>query len=631
LTTILYTLFKNKAVIGGLFFVAVAVSLIYCFCAPPLYRAETRLLVNAGRPHLSTMEQYRPEGYRILVEERAHNMRSAVELLKGQHLTETVIARLPEQNKPVQGDESATAIIAGHVKRVMDYVRQRLIGGTTEEPAAQPDKRMVGTFLSRLHVTALADTDLISIAFDWPEPHFAALAANLYAEEYVTLHNAVRETQRPSRLYSERMDAYEKKLRDVQGRIQSLLARTDTGAADHQKQLLLRHIGELTSRYDAAVIELIQSQTRFGRIREMTRQDVWVETSVLNGFSAERQAYLRTLDNSYLKLKSERERMARLGNYWEVGTIDGQLAGLRKQKADSLINMAKSEVALAKNKKASLLREIAAERKKLEEADAKTALLKQLEEEKETAEQNYQAYRKKVDELRIADEIESASASSIKIVAPAAVPLAPAYPDKGLIVGISALVALLVGLIVAALRECFNRTFKNDRDVGKVLGVPLLLSVPLGFAPSFDASPLGETGTNRAGGVRRLLTPDFRRPVATGAASAMVSQAVALAIVVVLCLGGLLFYLHATSTTMRERLTASRAALWRPAPQQRVSLALAYPLDVGIRDVEARVEQPADRRTSVEELEKQRSAVEAELQGIKTALAGSSAAERASR
>ncbi len=631
MTAILYTLFKNKAVIGGVFFVAVAVSLIYCFCTPPLYRAETRLLVKMGRARLPALEQYRPEGYRILFEERAQNMRSAVELLKGQHLTETVIARLPEQSKPTQSDESTTSVIIARVKRAADYARAWFAGGTTEKPAVRADKRMVRTFLSRLHVTPLVDTDLVSIAFDWPEPQFAALVADLYAEEYVTQYNAIRETQRPSRFYNEQTDAYEKKLKDVQGHIQSLLSQSDTGAADHQKELLLRHIGDLTGRYDAAVIELIQSQTKLGRIREMTQQDGWVETSDLNGLSAERQASLRTLDNAYLKLKNERERMARLRNDGDIRAVDNQLAGLRKQKADSLINMAKSEVALAQNKKTGFLKEIAAEKKKLEDADAKAALLKQLEAEKETAEQNYQAYRKKVEDLRISDELESASASSVKIAAPAAVPLAPAYPRKGLIVGVSALIALLVALIASALRECFNRTFKNDGDVERVLGVPLLLSVPLGFTPAFGASPLGEAGRNRSEGVRRLLTPDFRRPVATPASSTMVSQAVALAIVIVLCLGGLLFYLHATSTTIREKLTASRAALSRPAPQQHVSLTSVYPLDVGIREVEAPSDRPADKRPSADELEKQRSAAEAELQGIKMAIASSGAVERASR
>lgn len=631
MTAILYTLFKNKAVIGAVFFVAVVVSVIYSFCTPPLYRAETRLLVKMGRARLSALEQYRPESYRILFEERAQNMRSAVELLKSQYLTETVIARLPEQRRPSQNDEPATSVVAGWMKRAADYVRAWLPGGTTERQAAQTDQRMIQMFLSRLHVTPLVDTDLVSVAFDWPEPRFAALVANLYAEEYVTQHNAARETQRPPRFYNEQMDAYEKKLKDMQGRIQALLSEGGTGTAGHQKELLLRHVGDLTARYDAAVVELIQSQTKLGRIREMTQQNGWVETSDVSGLSAERLAFLRTLDNTYLKLKNERERMVKLRDDGEVRAIDSQLAGLRKQKADNLINMAKSDVALAQNKKTGFLKEIAAEKKKLEDVNAKAALLKQLEAEKETAEQNYQIYRKKVEDLRISDELESASASSVKIAAPAVTPLAPAYPQKGLIVGLSALIALLVALIAAALRECFNRTFKNDQDVEKILGVPLLLAVPLGFTPASLGTPPGEAARSGAEGVRRLLAPDFRRPVAAPVSSTMVSQVVALAIVVVLCLGGLFFYLHATSTTIREKLTASRAALFRPAQQQHVSLASVYPLDVGIREVGVPSVQSAANDHAAGEPERQRSAVEAELQGIKREIADSSAVERASR
>jgi hypothetical protein len=115
------------------------------------------------------------------------------------------------------------------------------------------------------------------------------------------------------------------------------------------------------------------------------------------------------------------------------------------------------------------------------------------------------------------------------------------------------------------------------------------------------------------------------------ASSATASQAVALAIVIVLCLGGLLFYLHATSTTIRQKLTASQAALSRPAAQQRMSLASVYPLDVGIREAEAPSGQPADKRPSMEEREGHRSAIEAELQRIKAEIASSGAVERTSR
>ena len=57
-------------------------------------------------------------------------------------------------------------------------------------------------------------------------------------------------------------------------------------------------------------------------------------------------------------------------------------------------------------------------------------------------------------------------------------PAQPAGPRRKLILGVAALVGLLLGIGLAGVLEFFDHTFRGADDVARVLGTPLLLSVP---------------------------------------------------------------------------------------------------------------------------------------------------------
>ncbi|HQN18415.1 MAG TPA: Wzz/FepE/Etk N-terminal domain-containing protein, partial [Syntrophobacteraceae bacterium] len=73
---ILYVFFKNKVLISSIFLTALVAAMVYCYLAPPVYRAETKLLVRIGKAQVSGIEQYRPESYNILFQERSQNIRN---------------------------------------------------------------------------------------------------------------------------------------------------------------------------------------------------------------------------------------------------------------------------------------------------------------------------------------------------------------------------------------------------------------------------------------------------------------------------------------------------------------------------------------------------------------------------
>lgn len=556
---ILYIFFKNKILIITVFASAVFFSSFYCLVTPPVYRGETKVLIKMGKSNFVGMEAM-PEYRNVLFQERSQNIRNEIELIRGQYLTEKVIARLKDKIEPLKEDKSIVGRTIGVIKKGIGGFANLL--GLSKKPEGV-DKSLVLTFMNALNVRFLEDTDMISISFDWTDPKFAALVANVYADEYVTQHTLVYETQRSHKFYIDQIELYEKKLKEAEDNLQNFLVSTNIANITLQKELLVRNLADLNNKLNLVMVEHQQAQTKVNKIKEMMKnKEGWIETPEFGSHMSDKQAYLRTLDDSYFRLKVERDRLLKIYTPQsnEIKAIDYQLANLRKQKAESLLNIANMELSLVTNRKNSLMQEIASENKKLEEINSKTIELAQLERQKELIEQTYKVYKKKAEELRISDDLDQRRISSIKIATPAIPPLTPVHPKKGFIIGSSAILGLFLSFGFAAIREFFNHTFRDDEDVASVLGLPLLVSVPYRISAEGAFKVNQRTLWDRMFGKKqgyqepyqRRTIPAPRPVVNTG------SNNLAFAIFVLLGIGGYFFYMYQNMLIYQSAIETQR-------------------------------------------------------------------------
>lgn len=451
LRDILYILFKNKYLLFSTLLTATIASTIYCYITPPIFRADTKILVKIGKAQISGLEQYRPESYNILFQERAQNIRNEMELMKGQYLTEKVLGALRKNH-----------------------------GSLLEKEGVGSGEKAVLQFLASVRVEFLEESDMIKLSFDWDDPDFAALVANTYADQYLEQHSRVHGSERSHQFYVEQIDVYEKKLKEAEDELQTFLNQTGIANLSLQKDLVLRTITDYESKYEQAVVDYEETLTKLNQVKHMIETSAWIETPDVGSKLVDKQAYLRTLDEAYFKLKVEREKLLKsfTAKADEVQSLDQQTDNLRKQKAESLLNLLSLELATNENKKENLHRELIAQKADLDRLNALTMQLRQLERAKEIIEGNYLLYKKKGEDLRIADDLDVRKLTSVKVATPARPPLEPAYPRKELVISIAALLGLLFGFAFCAIREFFNHTFKDDDSVASVLGIPLLASVP---------------------------------------------------------------------------------------------------------------------------------------------------------
>jgi uncharacterized protein involved in exopolysaccharide biosynthesis len=306
LRSLLYIFFKDRPLIFAVFLTVTLLSLVYCLAAPPVYRAEARLSIYRASP----VEEYRPEGYRALIADRSLVANDEIELLKGQYLTQAVVARLKRQDALPVADGSLGCRIARSIGDSITRAQSLL---NMAPGPLEPDKRLAADFRKSLCVTPVKGTHLVSIAFYWTDPRFAALAVNAYAEEYVTERNSVREAYEAYRSNSDQAEVFAGKLREAQEALQSFLTGIAGSEGSRQKDVLLTRLADLNKRYQKAALDLARIQGWTGKLRRAARgREGWIETPERGISLAGRQSYLSSLDNAYFALKAERERLARL-------------------------------------------------------------------------------------------------------------------------------------------------------------------------------------------------------------------------------------------------------------------------------------------------------------------------------
>jgi len=102
--------------------------------------------------------------------------------------------------------------------------------------------------------------------------------------------------------------------------------------------------------------------------------------------------------------------------------------------------------------------------------------LASLEREVATNRQLYEMFVQRFKETNISTEMQAAIG---RVIDPAIVPRRPFGPNKQLIVGVSILIALLLGIGLALLIERLDNTLKTSHDVEAKLGVPSLGVLPI--------------------------------------------------------------------------------------------------------------------------------------------------------
>lgn len=203
----------------------------------------------------------------------------------------------------------------------------------------------------------------------------------------------------------------------------------------------------------------------------------WIQTpEYSDGVSTD----LSELDRHYLSLVAQRAQLATTHTQesTQMLQIVERMEELRQQKALNLTSYFSLNMQSKMQEQEVIQRQLKAKQERLNELTRQTARLDELKRNRNIAEENFLAYRKKAEELRISDELNVQKISGVRVVNAAVAPATPSYPRRSLVISLATIFGLFLGIGYSAISEYFNHTFRETEDVERILGTSLLMTVP---------------------------------------------------------------------------------------------------------------------------------------------------------
>jgi uncharacterized protein involved in exopolysaccharide biosynthesis len=467
-------------VVGLVLLVTLAV-----YLAPPTYVATAELLVARNEPDVSEGAPERP----VTALERGEALATEAEILT----SEGLVRRCLQDHKRL----SAAPTETDYVKLMLKYVIMPFKALGLIYEGDDPEADRVRNLVKRINVSEHVDANTLDLSFEHDSPDVAQKALGALIDTYLRFRIETLREPELEEHYEERMEGLSGRIDDVEGRVLEVGRKSGMIQPDIEMNLAVTHLAEL--RNEAIDLE-IERQATLGRLDEIARLlDEQDSESVLRRESGRNPAWLSlheavtNLQRRYEVMKvtykdgaepleavaTELEQVKALAARTPEMITTTEVRG-RGEAVQSLVSDHNEVLALL----AGLERRLAATQSEIEERSSDlremnrwATELARADAEMAAVSGSYQVYLKKREDALLSS-IADRRQINVKVIQPAIRPDKPSMPRliPIILAGIAG-IALAFGLATAL--ELVNGTVRNERDVERTLGVPLLASLDL--------------------------------------------------------------------------------------------------------------------------------------------------------
>ncbi|NOZ11099.1 MAG: polysaccharide biosynthesis tyrosine autokinase [Gammaproteobacteria bacterium] len=424
------TIKKHRRSIVGIALLAGVFSTLISFAMDPIYSSAATVMIEANENKVAPIE----EVYGFNPANREY-LQTQFEILKSRKLVDAVINRLALEKHPEYDPQQSESFL----KRM--GLSDWLDGSSESE--IELHEFIVENFTSHLSVDPVRNTQLVKVRFESKDPKLAQDVANTLAQVFIEsgLEARVELTQQATKWLSSRLEQLRKKLTASESELKAYVATQPTGRFEALPEVVnhpviqrikgeaaeaQRKIDELSERYGPEHPKMIAARSDLNATQRNLRRELRKVTGALTA------DYAGTTNARQLEWSKSTDREIDLSSTFQK---------------DSKLH--------------TLQREMIADR------------------------QLYNLFLERIKETNLIGDIHNASA---RVVDPAVLPIKPIKPKKRLIVGLSIIMALFVGVMIAFLLEYLDNTLKTNVDVEEKLGL-----TTLGILPKLKTKvPVGE-------------------------------------------------------------------------------------------------------------------------------------------
>jgi uncharacterized protein involved in exopolysaccharide biosynthesis len=444
------------------------------------YESVARLLVKLGRENVEVPATVEKGGV-LTTGVRKEEINSEVQLVQSRDLIEATLDEIGEDAFRFEAPPPTTLFerikyeARAFVRSVRDAVDELLIAANLRKRLSPRDKVIM--LLERsLTVERERDSDVISVRLRLPDPDLTVRVLNVLVRNYLDRHMEVRRDPSVSAFYAEQVERYRTRLREIGSSKQSVQSQRGIASVSDQRALLLRRLRSVTDDIQDLERErnVMLQRGAFDTRAPMNAAAAAPAPALPPAVSAQSLSSYPALDLLKKRLTELRIKYNELLQRYKPGSeavasIESEIASVEAlclRTVESMLADRRPEVA-------ALERELA-------QINAGERELDSVDQERQAAVQNFLVYSRRLEEARIADQLDQRRISNVGLLTAPERPIQPVYPRKLLIVGASIPVGLVLGLAFALLHEHLNQVIRSPRDLRRMGGVPYVGRLRLG-------------------------------------------------------------------------------------------------------------------------------------------------------
>ncbi|MEP1444780.1 MAG: polysaccharide biosynthesis tyrosine autokinase [Paraglaciecola sp.] len=439
----------------------------------PIYRATTKLLADPQQPNAAREEQYIASSLVFLFYETQY------EIIQSRAIAETVVDKLglveaykKEQLLNKVTEESLFTSIKKEIAALFGNEEKK--SKPTPLTDAEIKVMLAIGIQSELSVSGGKQSQIINISYQSPDPQIATDIINAVGQAYIQFGlearlGEVKNTEvwlsEQSVDLKEQLSASENKLREF--RLQQGMVDTDFQQRD------------ATSRMQTLNNQLINAQTKLSAAEELHQQVKRLKPHSKEFYSLGPVLQNRTASDLVKDEASLQSKVNELFDRYREkhpkmvaarSELKSVQASLRSE-IEKIVQGIESDYRLAQQQVSNIEKLAAKEKQAVQSLQGSSFKLTSLEREVENNRRIYESFMGRLMETNIKSDF---SASNIQIIDSATVPKFPIKPNVKLIIVLSAFVGVLLGVVMAFLREAMHNTYRTTDALEEKLQIPAL-------------------------------------------------------------------------------------------------------------------------------------------------------------
>ncbi|MCA9734473.1 MAG: GumC family protein [Deferribacteres bacterium] len=451
----LVVLMKQKKLVAGIFLTTFITVALFTFLQTPLYRASAKVLMEPEKLS-DSMVMFR------LSPSRERNelnwLNSEISILQSRPIAARIVQQFnllePEENGNKLSDEDKQK----QLESAIDDVQENLI------------------------LESGQNSNIISISYDYKDPHIAAQIVNGIIDEYLKYRLEVFDNSGNYKFYEKQLQIVEEKLRSLEEKEAHYKQDQNIFSTQEQAEVLKVKLTDYERSLAAVSTALIGKRAKLRIVEEQLENNANINIpSTEVSDSPSRERYITTLKSQLLEMEIEKETLLQRfrPTYEKVVELTEQINITRKKirsEIHEIIEQERASIRALEAEKQSLEKLIAGLRGDVQALAQKEYEIKQINRGIEDNRDLYSILLKQREEARISLE-KLNSGVNVRIINPAFPSHIPVWPKKELNLILGSLFGLIFGLIVAFMVDYFDDTVSTIHELYHAADLKVLGSI----------------------------------------------------------------------------------------------------------------------------------------------------------